>query len=153
VKHYENKEVEDFNKYEDIENIEKWFNDYLIKKLEKNIFHSLEFLQHIELFPYLKAYAKVSAETGIPIMRHMILLYPEDTIIQNGIPDNEAFQKFFGEKSGKRPYNEMFQYFLGNELLVAPIIDHGTTSRPVYLPEGNLYNFLTKDEYTGLWCT
>ena len=105
--------------------------------------------QHIALFPYVKAYAKISAEEGLPIMRHMILLYPNDPVIQNGIPDNEVFQKFSGEKSGKRPYNELFQYFFGNELLVAPIIDPETTSRPVYLPEGTWFNIFTKRYYTG----
>jgi alpha-glucosidase (family GH31 glycosyl hydrolase)/beta-glucosidase/6-phospho-beta-glucosidase/beta-galactosidase len=105
--------------------------------------------QHISLFPYLKTYAKMAAEEGIPIMRHMILLYPDDEIIQNGIPDNEAFQEFSGEQSGKRPYNELFQYFLGNELLVAPIIDPGTTTRPVYLPKGTWYHIFTRKQYTG----
>ncbi|MBF0449503.1 MAG: cellulase family glycosylhydrolase [Candidatus Magnetomorum sp.] len=105
--------------------------------------------QHIALFPYLKTYAKISAQEGLPIMRHMILLYPNDTIIQKGIPENEAFQKFSGEKSGKRPYNELFQYFLGNELLVAPIIDPEASSRPVYLPEGTWFNIFTRRYYTG----
>ncbi|KPA19545.1 Glycoside hydrolase, family 1 [Candidatus Magnetomorum sp. HK-1] len=105
--------------------------------------------QHIALFPYLKTYAKESVEAGLPIMRHMLLVYPNDTTIQNGIPDNEAFQKFSGEQSGKRPYNEMFQYFLGNKLLVAPIIDPDVTTRPVYLPEGIWYNIFTKEQYSG----
>ena len=105
--------------------------------------------QHIALFPYLKAYAKESADYGLPMMRHMILLYPDDPVIQNGIPDNDDFQQFAGEQSGKRPYNELFQYFLGNELLVAPIIDPETNSRPVYLPQGIWYNIFTREQYDG----
>jgi alpha-glucosidase (family GH31 glycosyl hydrolase)/beta-glucosidase/6-phospho-beta-glucosidase/beta-galactosidase len=105
--------------------------------------------QHIALFPYLKVYAQESADYGLPMMRHMILLYPNDPVIQNGIPDNDDFQQFSGAQSGKHPYNEMFQYFLGNELLVAPIIDPGTTSRPVYLPQGTWYNIFTREQYEG----
>jgi alpha-glucosidase (family GH31 glycosyl hydrolase)/beta-glucosidase/6-phospho-beta-glucosidase/beta-galactosidase len=105
--------------------------------------------QHIALFPYLKVYAKESKDYGLPMMRHMILLYPDDPVIQNGIPDNEDFQQFSGEQSKKRPYNELFQYFLGNELLVAPIIDPGATSRPVYLPRGTWYNIFTKEQFDG----
>ncbi|MBF0453072.1 MAG: family 1 glycosylhydrolase, partial [Candidatus Magnetomorum sp.] len=104
---------------------------------------------HIELFPYLKVCAKESADYGLPIMRHMILLYPDDEVIQNGIPDNNDFKAFSGEQSGKRPYNELFQYFLGDKLLVAPIIDPDTTARPVYLPEGLWYNIFTREQYTG----
>jgi endoglycosylceramidase len=105
--------------------------------------------QHMALFPYLKAYAKESAEYGLPMMRHMILLYPDDAIIQNGIPDNEVFRKFSGKESGKRPYNELFQYFLGNEILVAPVIDPDKTSRPIYLPEGTWFNCKTREKIIG----
>jgi alpha-glucosidase (family GH31 glycosyl hydrolase)/beta-glucosidase/6-phospho-beta-glucosidase/beta-galactosidase len=104
---------------------------------------------HMSLFPYLKAYAKESAEYGLPMMRHMILLYPNDDVIRKGIPDNAEFAAFSGEQSGKRPYNELFQYFLGNELLIAPIIDPDKTSRPVYLPEGIWFNRSTRERFAG----
>ncbi|ETR72081.1 MAG: hypothetical protein OMM_01981 [Candidatus Magnetoglobus multicellularis str. Araruama] len=104
---------------------------------------------HIALFPYLKTYAKESTETGLPIMRHMILLYPNDPNIQNGIPDNAVFKTFSGQASHIRPYNEMFQYFFGNELLVAPIINPQETSRPVYLPKGTWYNIQTRERFIG----
>lgn len=32
------------------------------------------------------------------------------------------------------------EYLLGDGILVAPILEEGSTSRDVYLPEGNWYN-------------
>lgn len=104
--------------------------------------------QHIALFPYLKAYAKQSVERGLPIMRHPWLLFPDDEVIQNGT-DNDLFAAFTGESTGIYPFNELFQYFLGNELLVAPIISEGSTSRPVYLPEGTWFNIFTNEAHAG----
>ncbi len=104
---------------------------------------------HITLFPYMKAIALESVDSGVPMMRHMILEYPDDPAVRNGIPDNAEFRRFSGEKSGIRPYNEMFQYFFGGNLLVAPIIREGSTSRPVYLPEGEWINVYTHERFTG----
>jgi len=67
---------------------------------------------HLRLFPYVWSYAQAMAETGRPITRPFGLAYPalaED-------PDDE--------------------YLFGDDLLVAPIVAAGQTSRTVLLPPG-----------------
>ncbi len=43
----------------------------------------------------------------------------------------------------------MFEYLFGDELLVAPIIDEGATSRPVYLPDGLWYDIASGAAFEG----
>ncbi len=102
--------------------------------------------EHIQLFPYLKAYGAEYAETGLPIMRHLWLAYPDDPAVQAGRPDDPRFDTF---AAVGRPAREMFEYLLGDELLVAPIIDEGATSRPVYLPAGRWYDIRTGEAFVG----
>jgi len=81
---------------------------------------------HTSLFPYIYSYAKQASERGLPIIRSLFLLYPED----------------------ERAHRECYEYFLGDELLVAPIYDE-KDERSVYLPEGTWIDFWTKERYTG----
>ena len=67
---------------------------------------------HTRLFPYLKAQAAHSVDTGMPIMRALALGFPaEDTA-----------------------YTDKSEFMLGPSLLVAPVVDEGATSRSVFLP-------------------
>jgi hypothetical protein len=66
---------------------------------------------HTQLFPYLSATQHEYARTGIPVMRHLALVHP----------------------SGPSPDDE---FLFGPDLLAAPVLDPGVTSRPVYLPDG-----------------
>jgi alpha-glucosidase (family GH31 glycosyl hydrolase) len=66
------------------------------------------------LLPYLLACAQESAETGLPILRPMVLEYPNEPRIDT-IDD---------------------QYLLGPDLLVAPVFQQGVKSRVVYFPKG-----------------
>ncbi len=102
--------------------------------------------EHISLFPYLQAYGVEAVEKGLPIMRLPILLYPDDPVFQGELPDDPALQAF---TSSARPYGELFEYFLGNDLLVAPIVDEGVTERPVYLPSGDWVSQATGERFTG----
>jgi sulfoquinovosidase len=102
--------------------------------------------EHIQLFPYLKAYGAEYAETGLPIMRHLWLTYPDDPVVWRGLPDDPRFDAF---AAVGRPERELFQYLLGDQLLVAPIIDEGATSRPVYLPAGRWYDLRTGEAFVG----
>jgi alpha-D-xyloside xylohydrolase len=68
---------------------------------------------HCALMPYLAKQAEVACETGLPLMRHMILEFPDDPCV----------------------YDIEDQYMLGDSFLVAPILSD-TDSRAVYLPEG-----------------
>jgi alpha-D-xyloside xylohydrolase len=81
---------------------------------------------HTTLFPYIYSFAKISSEEGTPIMRPLVLAYPND----------------------EKVYNEDFEYLFGDSLLVAPMYQRGT-ERQVYLPEGIWYDFWNNEEYHG----
>lgn len=70
-----------------------------------------------ELFPYLYAIARQSTKTGMPMMRHLHLEFPDDPEV---IPIND-------------------EYMLGPSLLVAPVIEEGADSRDVYFPKGTWF--------------
>lgn len=80
------------------------------------------------LLPYYKQYELEAIETGIPIMRPMVLENPNDVIAQK-VDD---------------------QFYLGENILVAPILNDKKRSRQVYLPAGEWYLFNKKDKaYLG----
>ena len=64
--------------------------------------------------PYLAAALKTYRQTGMPAMRQLGLLYPGDG--RAAASDDE--------------------FLLGDDLLVAPVLEEGATSRSVYLPHG-----------------
>lgn len=80
----------------------------------------------MNLLPYIYSYAKIASDTGLPMMRALLLNYPDDP----------------------NAYNAEFEYLLGDELLVAPIYED-TTSRSVYLPAGTWIDFWDGTEYVG----
>jgi alpha-glucosidase (family GH31 glycosyl hydrolase) len=82
---------------------------------------------HTQLFPYIYTYAQQSQTTGLPIIRPLVLLHPDDAATF-AIED---------------------EYCFGNEFLVAPMITPNATMRPVYLPAGNWFDFWTDDRHTG----
>ena len=78
------------------------------------------------LMPYLYQMAAEAHEKGIPMMRPMILEFPED-------PACEYLDR---------------QYMLGDRLLAAPVFsEDGKVS--FYLPAGDWYNFLTGEKVRG----
>ncbi|MDB5013680.1 MAG: putative alpha-glycosidase [Daejeonella sp.] len=72
-----------------------------------------------KLFPYIYTYAREAHDTGLPLMRAMLLEYPNDT----------------------ETYKAESQFMFGKELLVAPVVEKGATSKKVYLPEGDWIDF------------
>jgi alpha-glucosidase (family GH31 glycosyl hydrolase) len=82
---------------------------------------------HVSLFPYLYSYAKVAAETGVPIIRPLVLMNQSD-------PNTASLDD---------------AYLFGNELLVAPIIVSQATGRSVYLPRGGWYDYWTNRRFEG----
>ncbi|QFK72470.1 alpha-xylosidase [Pradoshia sp. D12] len=78
------------------------------------------------LMPYLYRMARESAETGVPMMRPMILEYMEDESCH---------------------YLDR-QYMLGDSLLVAPIFNEDGKVT-YYLPKGKWTNFLTNEVVDG----
>jgi alpha-glucosidase (family GH31 glycosyl hydrolase) len=70
--------------------------------------------QHQKLFPYLSAAADEAAAKGTPMMRALLLQFPDDDSVWS-IKD---------------------EWMLGPSLLVAPVMTQGATARDVYLPAG-----------------
>lgn len=68
----------------------------------------------MNLIPYILGQARLSSQTGLPLMRAL----PFD------FPSSATSREF--------PY----EYFFGEALLVVPVVEEGVTSWKVYLPEG-----------------
>jgi len=71
------------------------------------------------LMPYLLAAVHEATENGLPLMRHLAIEFPEEPNIET-IDD---------------------QYMIGNDIMVAPIINPGQTTRDLYLPAGNWFDW------------
>jgi alpha-glucosidase (family GH31 glycosyl hydrolase) len=79
------------------------------------------------LLPYLYSAVREGHETGLPILRALWLHYADDaTAVQRGD-----------------------QYLWGRDILVAPVTEKGATSRRVYLPRGDWYDFWTEERLAG----
>ena len=73
------------------------------------------------LRPYLHAQADETSKTGVPIMRPLLLEFPDD----------------------EASWSVDDQFMFGRDLLVAPVLEQGARERPVYLPLGA--------EWTDAW--
>ncbi len=82
---------------------------------------------HNQLFPYIYSYAKEASVDGLPIIRPEVLMNQTDT----------------------GTFGIQHTYYFGNELLVAPMNAQDSTSRNVYLPAGNWYDYWTNAKYAG----
>ena len=80
-----------------------------------------------QLMPYTYTLAWEARASGLPLMRAMWLHYPGDERAR-GIGD---------------------QYLWGRDLLVAPVYTKGATSRDVYLPAGDWYDWWTNERASG----
>ena len=79
------------------------------------------------MMPYLYSAVKEACETGMPIIRSLWLHYPSDRV---------------AAARGD-------QYLYGRDILVAPIVEKGATSRTLYLPPGVWYDFWTQEKVDG----
>lgn len=98
---------------------------WLFKSNAEQIFRTYDKLRY-RLLPYIYTYAWIAHQTGVPIMRAMVLEYQDD-------PEG---------------YDKDFQYFFGKELLVAPIYTK-SNKRKIYFPEGVWIDYWTGEKYTG----
>jgi alpha-D-xyloside xylohydrolase len=73
------------------------------------------------LRPYLHAHARESSRKGLPIMRPLLVEFPED----------------------QASWEVEDQFMFGPDLLVAPVLDHRATGRSVYLPD--------RAQWTNAW--
>ncbi len=84
------------------------------------------------LLPYLYTTFFQSTQTGLPIVRPLVLEYPDDPKVLDETPAGELDEFLFGE-----------------DLLVAPVIRPEETYRKVYLPRGTWFDFRSDRSYTG----
>jgi hypothetical protein len=75
-----------------------------------------------DLIPYLRSALAMATETGMPVMRPLLLAYPNDPAVAD-LSD---------------------EYLYGSERLVAPVVEKGARARKVYLPEGHWLDYRTK---------
>lgn len=79
------------------------------------------------LLPYFYDLFHQCEETGLPILRPLVLHYEQD-------PET---------------WNLNGEFLVGDSMLVAPVLEQGMTKKLVYLPEGTWYDFETKKPYQG----
>jgi alpha-glucosidase (family GH31 glycosyl hydrolase) len=80
-----------------------------------------------QLLPYTYTITREARDTGLPLMRALWLQYPKDP---------EAV------KLGS-------EYLWGRDLLIAPVTEKAATSRRVYLPEGNWFDWWSHEKLAG----
>lgn len=87
--------------------------------------------KYIELrykfLPYIYDLFYKGEKTGLPVMRPLVLHYPNDPEVRN--------------------LNS--EYLVGENILVAPVLEQGVTKRMVYLPEGTWYDYWTGEKLEG----
>jgi alpha-glucosidase len=79
------------------------------------------------LLPYIYTAVWQATQSGLPVMRAMSFVYPEDTTT----------------------YSMDDQYLFGDALLVAPVLEEGGRQRAVYLPQGVWYDFWSSERCDG----
>ena len=82
---------------------------------------------HERLVPYIRAAAATAARTGLPAMRPLCLVDPDDA----------------------EGWSIADSYFLGPALWVAPVVEEGATSRRTYLPRGDWIDWWTREPLEG----
>jgi alpha-glucosidase (family GH31 glycosyl hydrolase) len=84
------------------------------------------FTLRTQLIPYLYTYSRLAHTRSLPILRPLYLEYPEL------------------EEAYRHPY----EYFFGEQILVAPVVTAGTEPQ-IYLPPGDWRDFFTGKRYRG----
>jgi alpha-D-xyloside xylohydrolase len=82
---------------------------------------------HLRLFPYIYTYAHEASQTGVPIIRPLVLL----------------------DQADANTFAVSHTYCFGNEFLVAPLLAPNSTTRDVYLPRGAWIDFWTNAIHQG----
>ena len=108
-----------------------WRHPWLLEDEDKEIFREYDKLRY-SLFPYIYTAASQAYETGMPIMRAMPLMYPDDSEVADML-------------------NE---YMFGDSLLVGVFLKQAETEKSgkkcnMYLPRGVWYDFFTGERYEG----
>jgi alpha-glucosidase len=83
--------------------------------------------QRYRLMPYLYTLFHEASTSGTPIIRPLYYHFAQD----------------------EQAYDAEYEFMLGDSILSAPIFEEGATSRNVYLPSGNWFDFWTGKMYPG----
>lgn len=83
---------------------------------------------HFALKEYIRGVTELCEKRGYPVVMHPFLLYPND----------------------KTTWDLKYQYFLGGDLLVLPVIEEGATEVEGYFPRGKWENIWTGEVLEGL---
>ncbi len=89
------------------------------------IFRKYDKLRY-RLIPYIYSQAYICTQSGQPMAAHLVLSNPKDPMTY-GIDD---------------------QWMFGDSLMVAPVVEEGT-SREVYLPQGDWYEYRSNNLFPG----
>jgi alpha-glucosidase (family GH31 glycosyl hydrolase) len=81
---------------------------------------------HTQLYPYIAAAHETYRRTGVPIMRHLALHWPDD----------------------EAALAREDEYMFGPDLLVAPVLEPGVSERRLYVPPGEWVDFWRSVEFT-----
>ncbi|MGQ9557205.1 MAG: alpha-glucosidase [Desulfurispora sp.] len=93
---------------------------------EETLRHFARFSRiHVALKPYLQEAVRENAQRGLPVMRHPYIHYEQDWEL----------------------HRHKYQYLLGRDLLVAPVIQPGQDSHRVYLPDDRWVHLWTGEVY------
>ena len=82
---------------------------------------------HTRLFPYIYSAAQEATLTGMPVIRHPLLMSPREP---------EAWET-------------THEYWFGPSLYVAPVVRRGATTREFWLPPGVWFDWWTGDAVSG----
>ncbi len=82
---------------------------------------------HYRFLPYIYDLLFESQITGLPVMRPLVLHYEND----------------------ENTFNLNNEFMVGENMLVAPVVEQGVTKRMVYLPDGNWINYWTGERFAG----
>ncbi len=101
---------------------EPWkFNDETTDIYRKYVELRYKFL------PYIYDLFYRGQETGLPIMRPLVLHYEDD----------------------ENTFNLNDEFLVGENILVSPVVTQGASKKMVYLPEGTWYDYWTGEKHTG----
>nr|MCR4833178.1 glycosyl hydrolase [Butyrivibrio sp.] len=81
----------------------------------------------MKLLPYIYKEAKKAAENGMPLMKALFIENPTD----------------------RSSYEWEDEYYFGDDLLIAPLLEKDMDRRQVYLPEGEWTGLFSQKEYDG----
>lgn len=101
---------------------EPWSFGDEVEKLTKKYIE-----QRYVWLPHLYTLFREANQTGVPVMRPLVLEYPTD----------------------ENTFNLSDQFMIGDRVIVAPILTPTTKHRVVYFPEGNWINYWTDERLVG----